>query len=57
MQLPNRWSRHVRSSLVHAVSMANVVFTITQPRVANHFDARVRMQADLDHREREISLL
>ena len=27
--LPKGWSRHVRSAVVHAISMANVVFTVS----------------------------
>ncbi len=55
--LPARWTRRVRSAIVHAVSMANVTFNATQARAENHFHARSRLQAQLDGREREISLL
>ena len=37
--LPKHWPRCVRSAVVHAVSMANVAFTVTQARVENHSDA------------------
>ena len=57
LRLPAAWPRHVRSAIVHAVSMANVAFTATRARAANHFNARVRLQAELDQRDREISLL
>lgn len=55
--VPRRWSRHVRSAIVHAVSMANVAFTATRARAARHFNVRVRLQAELDQRDWEISLL
>lgn len=55
--LPKDWSRHVRSAVVNAVSMANVAFTATRAHAANHFNARIRHQAELDRRDREISLL
>jgi hypothetical protein len=40
MRLPEHWPRHVRSAIVHAVSMANVAFTITQARVPPPFMLR-----------------
>jgi len=55
--LPSHWPCRVRSAIVHAVSMANVAFTIVRAHAERHFDARVRLQAELDQRDREISLL
>lgn len=55
--LPSHWPRRVRSAIVHAFSMATIAFTLARARAANHFDVRVRLQAELDQREREISLL
>ncbi len=55
--LPKGWPRFVRSAIVHAVSMANVVFTVTRGHAENHFNARVRLQAENDRLRREISLL
>ena len=57
MSLPKRWPRHVRSAVIHAVSMADVAFIITQTRLANHFDARVRAQAENDRLRRHVALL
>ena len=57
MRLPAHWPRHVRSAIIHAVSMANVVFTATRARAANDPDGQIRFQAELDQRDREISLL
>jgi putative transposase len=55
--LPKGWPRRVRSAAVHAVSMANVVFTVTRSRAENHFNARVRLQAENDRLRNEIALL
>jgi len=55
--LPSGWSRCVRSAVVHVVSIANVAFTVTRARAANEPDGRIRLQAELDQRDREISLL
>jgi putative transposase len=55
--LPKGWPRRVRSAAIHAVSLANVVFTVTRSRAENHFNARVRLQAENDRRRSEIGLL
>ncbi len=55
--LPKGWPRRVRSAVVHAVSMANVVFTVTRGQAENHFNARVRLQAENDRLRHEIALL
>jgi hypothetical protein len=55
--LPKGWPRRVRSAAVHAVSMANVVFTVTRSRAENHFNARVRLQAENDRLRNEVALL
>jgi transcriptional regulator with XRE-family HTH domain len=55
--LPKNWPRRVRSALVHAISMSNVVFTVTRSHAENHFNARVRLQAENDRLRREIALL
>ena len=55
--LPKGWPRRVRSAVVHAVSMSNVVFTVTRSHGENHFNARVRIQAENDRLRREVALL
>jgi len=57
VHLPKHWPRRVRSAIVHAVSMANVAFNVARSQAENHVNARVRLQAQLDQRDREISLL
>ena len=55
--LPKGWPRHVRSAVVHAISMANVAFTATRAHAENHFNARIRVQAENDCLQREVALL
>ncbi len=55
--LPKGWPRRVRSAAIHAMSLANVVFTVTRGRAENHFNARVRLQAENDRLRSEIALL
>ena len=55
--LPKGWPRRVRSAIVHATSMANVAFNVARAHADNQYDARIRLQAQLDQRDREISLL
>jgi transcriptional regulator with XRE-family HTH domain len=55
--LPKNWPRRVRSAVVHAISMSNVVFAVTRSHAENHFNARVRIQAENDRLRREVSLL
>jgi len=55
--LPKAWPRLVRSAVVHAISMSNVVFTVTRSHAENHFNARVRIQAENDRLRREVALL
>jgi len=57
MLLHKNWPLRVRSAVVHAISMSNVVFTITRSHAENHFNARVRIQAENDRLRREVSLL
>ena len=55
--LPKGWPRRVRSAVVHAISMSNVVFTVTRSHAENHFNARIRIQAESDRLRREVALL
>jgi transposase InsO family protein len=55
--LPKGWSRHVRSAIVHAVSMATIAFTHALARVANNPDAQIRAQVEIDRLQREVDLL
>ena len=47
-RLPKHWSRHIRSAIVHATSMATIAFTHALARAANHPDAQLRARAEID---------
>jgi len=49
--LPRGWSKHVKSSLLHAISLASVALTVARSR-----HARSRLQTQLDQAENEIAL-
>ncbi len=51
------WSRHIRSAIVHAESMATIAFTRALARAANNADAQIRAQAEIDRLQREVDLL
>ena len=57
VRLPKNWPRHVRSAVVHAVSMANVAFSATQARAENHIHASACLQAINDRLQRQVVLL
>ncbi len=57
LRLPTNWHGRVRSAIVHAVSMATIAFTHALARAANHPDAQIRAQAEIDRLQREVDLL
>jgi putative transposase len=50
--LPRGWSKHVKSSLLHAISLAAMALTVAGGR-----HARARLQTELDRANTEIALL
>ena len=46
--LPKNWPRQVRSAIVHAISMAGTAFSLGRSRTQLSFDARVRLQTDIE---------
>jgi len=55
--LPKGWSEHVRSALIHAVSLAAAAWTLTRSRAATSRSQGRRLQAELDRASTEIALL
>ena len=55
--LPKGWPRRIRSAIVQVAAMANVAYNVARAHAEHHFDARVRLQAQLDQRDGEIALL
>jgi transposase InsO family protein len=50
--LPRGWSKHVKSSLLHAISLASMALTIARSRCA-----RSRLATELERADNEIALL
>jgi hypothetical protein len=50
--LPRGWSKHVKSGLLHAISLAAMALTIARSR-----GTRYRLQGELDRANGEIALL
>jgi hypothetical protein len=55
--LPKGWLRHVRSAVVHAVSIARVSLSVVRSGAEHHFDARRRLQAENGRLRQEVALL
>jgi len=57
MKLPENWPRHVRSAIVHAISVAHVAFTVARTEAEHHWNERIRLRVRLDGLERKNRLL
>jgi len=55
--LPKSWSKHVRSAVLHAISLAQFATAYTRGWAANSINSRVRLKAKLDRANQEIALL
>jgi len=53
IRLPKQWAKHVKSGILHAISLASVALTAAQGRVAR----RHPLRAQLDQANNEIALL
>jgi transposase InsO family protein len=57
LPLPKGWPKHVRSAVIHTISMAQVALTATRSWAANNWNARIRLKAENDRLRQEVSLL
>ena len=55
--LPKRWPEHVKSAVLHSISLASMVFTSARGWAAKRADRLVRLQAELNETKSEIALL
>jgi transposase InsO family protein len=55
--LPRNWPRHVRSAVLHVVSLARYVLTEVRGWAANSLNTRLRPAAQLERARQEIALL
>ena len=55
--LPRGWTQHVKSALLHAVSLASTALTLARSRAATSHLERRRLQGELDRATTEMALL
>ncbi len=55
--LPKGWKQHVRSAVVHAISLAEYAVVYTRSWAADSTNGRLRLKAQLDRASQEIALL
>ena len=55
--LPRGWTEHVKSALLHAISIAASALTVARSQVASGRSKYNRLQAELDQAQTEIALL
>ena len=55
--LPKRWPEHIKSAVLHSISLASMVFTSSRGWAAKRADGLVRLQAELNETESEMALL
>ena len=53
--LPKSWTGHVRSAILHVVSLAQFAPAYTRSWAANSINVRVRLKAELDRAHQEIA--
>ena len=51
LPLPRGWPRHVRSAVLHAISLASAALTLARSRTASIRDSKRRLVADLERAE------
>ena len=55
--LPRGWPRRVRAAVIHTISLARASATHTRNLAENHYDARIRLQAENERLRSEVELL
>jgi putative transposase len=55
--LPRGWNQHVRSAVLHVISLAQYATVYTRSWAADSTNSRVRLKAELDREDQEITLL
>ncbi len=53
VRLPRQWTKHVKSGVLHAISLASVVLSFARARASG----RRRLQVELEQAKAEIALL
>ena len=55
--LPRDWSSHVKSAVLHIIALAQYALTYSRSWAADSSNQRVRLKAENDRLEQEVSLL
>jgi len=55
--LPKHWNKHVKSAILHVISLAQYATAYTRSWAADSRNARVRLTAERDRLEQELALL
>ena len=55
--LPKSWTKHVRTAMLHVISLAQYATAYTRSWAADSTNARVRIKAEYDRAQQEILLL
>ncbi len=55
--LPKAWSSHIKSGILHVISLARVALVAASGRAAQSRKAHIRLRAELAEARREISQL
>ena len=55
--LPKHWNKHVKSAILHVISLAQYATAYTRSWAADSRNARVRLTAEKDRLEQELALL
>ena len=55
--LPKSWTKHVRTAMLHVISLAQYATAYTRSCAAESSDGRIRIKAEYDRAQQEIPLL
>ena len=55
--LPKHWTKHVRSAVLHVLSLAQYAAVYTRSWAVDSMNGRVRLRSELDRAQQEIALL
>jgi predicted RNA polymerase sigma factor len=57
LPLPKGWPKRIRSSVIHAISLAHFSVTFARSVAANSINARIRLKAEISRLRQEIAIL
>ena len=57
IRLPKGWPRSIRSTVIHAISLAQFSLTHTRSGAVNNWNARIRLKQENDRLRQEMAIL